>query len=143
MEKPAYSRDRFFHWTKINVRFRDLDPLNHVNNAVFNSYFEEARIRFIQDVPEFKNSMASGYSFVLVHIEVDYIKPVLFEDRLLAGTSVASYGNSSIEGFQAIYSEENKELKAAAKTVGVWFDLKKNRPARLPEISNKEQYLYT
>lgn len=142
MEKPSYSPDLFFHWTKINVRFRDLDPLNHVNNAVFNTYFEEARVRFIQEIPEFRNSMGSGHSFVLVHIELSYLQPVLYEEIILAGTSVAEYGNSSITGFQAIYSEANKELKAVAKATGVWFNLARNRPARLPLIKNKDQYLY-
>ncbi|MEX0905274.1 MAG: thioesterase family protein [Balneolaceae bacterium] len=142
MEKPSYSPDQFFHWTQIKVRFRDLDPLNHVNNAVFNTYFEEARVRFIQQVPEFKDSMESGHSFILVHIELDYLKPVLYDEDIRVGTSVQEYGNSSIKGFQAIYSEKNDALKAVAETTGVWYSLEKNRPARLPEISDKEQYLY-
>ena len=51
MNRPKYDPNAFFHWTTIKVRFRDLDPLNHVNNSVFNTYLEEARIDFIQHVP--------------------------------------------------------------------------------------------
>jgi acyl-CoA thioester hydrolase len=142
MIKPEYSPESFFHWTELRVRFRDLDALNHVNNAVFNTYFEEARVQFIEDIPEFKSSVQSGFSFVLVHLELDYVKPILFKDTILVGSAVEEFGNSSIEGFQAIYSKNNKELKAVAKTTGVWFDLKKNRPARLPELKNRENYLF-
>ncbi len=142
MDKPVYHPDTFFNWTEINVRFRDLDPLKHVNNSVFNSYFEEARINFIGQIPEFDNSMQQGNSFVLVHISIDYIKPIFFGDSVLVGTSVTELGNSSVNGFQAIYSKETKELKAVAKTTGVWFDLKKNRPSRLPEIKQPENYFY-
>ncbi|WP_069130998.1 acyl-CoA thioesterase [Rhodohalobacter halophilus] len=142
MEKPTYRPDLFYHWTEIAVRFRDLDPLNHVNNAVFNSYFEEARIQFIHHIPEFKASVKSGFSFVLVHLELDYIKPILMGETILVGSSVEEYGNSSIKGFQAIYSKKEKELKAVAKTTGVWFNLEKNRPARLPDMIDREKYLF-
>ena len=142
MIKPEYHPESFFHWIELHVRFRDLDALNHVNNAVFNTYFEEARIQFIEDIPEFRSSVQSGFSFVLVHLELDYVKPILLEDTILIGSAVEEFGNSSIEGFQAIYSKNNKELKAVAKTTGVWFDLKKNRPARLPELKNRENYLF-
>jgi len=142
MEKPAYSPDTFIHWTEINVRFRDLDPLNHVNNAVFNTYFEEARVQFIDEIPEFKASVREGFSFVLVHLELDYIQPILMGESILIGSAIEEFGNSSIKGFQAIYSKDEKELKAVAKTTGVWFNLKRNRPARIPEMVNREKYLY-
>jgi len=142
MIKPEYNPESFFHWTELQVRFRDLDALSHVNNAVFNTYFEEARVQFIEEIPEFKKSFQSGFSFVLVHLELDYIKPILFKDTILIGSAVEEFGNSSIHGFQAIYSKKSQELKAVAKTTGVWFDLKKNRPARLPELTNRENYLF-
>lgn len=142
MIKPEYNPDAFFHWLEINVRFRDLDPLNHVNNSVFNTYFEEARIDFIQHIPEFKKSMNSGKSFILAHIELSYIKPVYFKEHLLVGSSVIKLGNSSIKGFQAIYSKKNRELKAVAETTGVWFDIKKNKPTRLPDLENEKQYFF-
>lgn len=142
MLKPSYNPGHFAHWTEIKIRFRDLDALNHVNNAVFNTYFEEARIDFIQHIPEFKQSMGTGKSFVLVHLELDYIKPIFFNEIIQIGSAVEEYGNSNIKGFQAIYSKHNTELKAVAKTTGVWFDLKSNRPTRLPEISNRSSYLY-
>jgi len=142
MDKPTYNKETFYHWTEIKTRFRDLDPLNHVNNAVFNTYFEEARIDFIRQIPGIRTSMESGNSFILVHLELDYLKPILFGDTVMVGSAIEEYGNTSVKAFQAIYSLNNKKLKAVAKTTGVWFDLKKNRPVRLPEIDNREQYLY-
>lgn len=142
MIKIPYSENQFFHWTEINVRFRDLDPLKHVNNAVFNTYFEEARIDFIRAIPEFNKSMQQGFSFILVHLEIDYIKPVFIEETLLVGSSVEEYGNSSINGIQAIYDQKSHVLKAVAKTTGVWYNLEKQRPARLPDLPEKNQYLF-
>ncbi|MDX1592048.1 MAG: thioesterase family protein [Balneolaceae bacterium] len=142
MNRPEYDPDKFFHWTTIKVRFRDLDPLNHVNNSVFNTYLEEARIDFIQHVPELKTSMNSGKSFILAHLEIDYVSPILSGESILVGSSMVEMGNSSIKGIQAIYTESSQKLNAVCKTTGVWFDLKKNRPSRLPEISTPEKYLF-
>jgi acyl-CoA thioester hydrolase len=141
MFRPEYDPNLFYHWTPIKVRFRDLDPLNHVNNSVFNTYLEEARITFIREIPEFQASMKSGKSFVLVHLSIDYLKPVHFGEDVIVGSAVKEYGNTSIHGVQAIYSGKNKELKAVAETTGVWFDLAKNRPAKLPDIENRDMYL--
>lgn len=86
--------------------------------------------------------MQQGFSFVLVHMEMDYLKPVLLEETLIVGSSVEEYGNSSINGIQAIYDKKNHALKAVAKTTGVWYNLTKQRPARLPELPDKNKYLF-
>lgn len=142
MKKTNYHPSLFVHWTKIPVRFRDIDALNHVNNAVFNTYFEEARIRFVYNIPEFRQTIGSENSFVLVRIEIDYITPVYLNETLLIGSSVEAYGNTSIKGIQAIYCENSKELKSIAKSTGVWYNLSEKKPLRLPDIQNREQYLF-
>lgn len=136
-----YKRSDFFHETTIHIRFRDLDPLRHVNNAVFNTYFEEARIDFIRAVPELRKSMNDGFSFVLAHLDLKYIRPVEYGESLVVGSSLKSIGNSSIVGIQGLFNAENR-LKAVAETTGVWYDVNKKRPARLPKIENPDRYLY-
>lgn len=140
MYQPEYQEDLFPHWVTIPIRFRDLDPLNHVNNAIFNTYYEEARINFIADVPAFANGLDNGFSFVLANICINYIKPVEYPARLLIGSGIKKLGNSSISSFQAIYHAENKELVSVAEASGVWFDLDKQRPARVPEIENADEF---
>ena len=142
LKRPEYHPDSFYHWCEMDIRFRDLDPLNHVNNAVFNTYLEEARVKFVQSVPVFMDSMKKNKSFVLVHLEIDYLKPIFYNEKILIGSALEGLGNSSIDGFQAIYGKDNHELKAVARTTGVWFDLSSQRPARLPDIDQPEQYLF-
>lgn len=141
MKKPPYKADLFPHWTTISVRFRDLDTLNHVNNAIFSTYYEEARIRFIQEVPELASQLQSGFSFVLARLSIDFIKPVTFPSDILIGSGVKKLGNSSITSFQAIYLKESKELASVAQASGVWFNLQKERPSRIPEFKDKNQYI--
>lgn len=134
MDRPDYNEDTFPHWCTIPVRFRDLDPLNHVNNAIFSTFYEEARIAFIAEVPSFARGLDQGFSFVLASIQIDFIRPVEFPARLLIGSGIRKLGNTSITSFQAIYHADSRELVSVAEASGVWFNLERQRPARVPEM---------
>ncbi|MGM0545724.1 MAG: acyl-CoA thioesterase [Bacteroidota bacterium] len=141
MIRPEYKKTLFPHWTTLSIRFRDLDPLNHVNNAIFSTYYEEARIDFIQQVQTLADQLKNGYSFVLANIEIEFIRPVEYPTDIVIGSGIKKLGNSSITSFQSIYSGADKQLASVAKAHGVWFDLSKQRPTRIPEIENSEQFM--
>lgn len=136
MFRPKYDPEFFFHWTEIPVRFRDLDPLNHVNNALFNTYLEEARISFLGEVGQMESEFTEGKTFVLVKCTVEYLKQIKFPSTVLVGTGVGEIGNSSIVALQGLYDKESRTLLGVAESTGVWFDMKKQRPTRLPDIKN-------
>lgn len=138
MHKPPYNPDTFYDWMEIPVRFRDLDPLNHVNNAIFSTYYEEARIHLIQRVPAFYSDMQNNRSFVLVNIHINFISQVEYPATLLVGSGILKKGNSSITSFQAIYTKNEERLVSTAEATGVWYDLTEQRPVRLPEIEALE-----
>ncbi|MBU0987706.1 MAG: acyl-CoA thioesterase, partial [Proteobacteria bacterium] len=64
----------------IEVRFRDLDAMGHVNNAVYFTYFEEGRKNFSHQV--FNLSELSEFTFIMAHIRCDFLKPVKLSDRV-------------------------------------------------------------
>lgn len=141
MIRPKYNESEFPHWTTIPIRFRDLDPLNHVNNAIFNTYYEEARINFIQEVNQLADQIKNGYSFVLANIEIAFVNPVTYPAELLIGSGIKAMGNTSITSFQAIYTADEKKLISVAEAHGVWFDLSEQRPSKIPDLPNKEKYI--
>lgn len=141
MITPPYQQNLFPHWVAIPIRFRDLDPLNHVNNALFSTYYEEARIKFIQDIPAFSEQLQQGFSFVLANIQINFIQPAEYPGNLIIGSGIKSTGNTSISSFQAIYTESEKKLISVAEAHGVWFDLKKQKPSRLPEVAQQDRLL--
>lgn len=143
MKRPEYDPDYFPHWSTVRVRYRDLDTLNHVNNAIFSTYYEEARIDFIRTVPELLKQLEENFSFVLANLSVDFIRPVEYPAKLLIGSGISDLGNSSITSFQAIYEKEEKSLLSTAKASGIWFDLEHQRPTRLPELKDPKQLLIT
>ncbi len=75
---------------RVEVRFRDLDPLGHVNNAVHLSYMELARIRYFQRIsPDW---LEEGH-FVVARMEVDYLRPILLGDEVFVG--VRTWGSAA------------------------------------------------
>ncbi|TKX52504.1 acyl-CoA thioesterase, partial [Halorubrum sp. SS7] len=61
----------------IDVRFRDIDAMGHVNNAVYATYIEQARTRYFRDVLDVDISRAST---VLASISIDFRSPVELAD---------------------------------------------------------------
>lgn len=141
MFRPEFNKDLFHHWHRVDVRFRDMDPLNHANNAVFNTYFEEARIHFTFSIPELRAAYEEGFSFVLVRSAIEYLKPVTYPSKLVVGSGVLELGNTSVEAFQALYNDDSKKLHAIARTKGVWFNTHTQRPSRVPEIDALEKLM--
>jgi acyl-CoA thioester hydrolase len=102
----------------IQVRFRDLDSMGHVNNAVFATYFEEGRSAFFREV--FGVSDPKGFDFILARIEIDYRRPVRLADDLRVGLRVASLGTTSFVLEYRLRAGE--EVAAEGRSVQVSFD---------------------
>jgi acyl-CoA thioester hydrolase len=109
----------------IDVRFRDLDPLGHVNNAVYLSYAETARVEYFLRLGY---EVGSGH-FILARAEVDYRRPIVLHDDVRVMTRVSRVGNSSFRMVFEVWA--NGELAARGETIQVW--LEQGRPSPLPE----------
>lgn len=137
MEHPPYEPNTFQHWHELSVRFRDLDPLRHVNNAIFNTYFEEARIHFLHGIEALGKELGKTRSLVLVHLNIDYTDQITYPSDMTIGSRIAKIGNSSITTFQACYETKSRQMKAVSESVLVWYDMTNKKPSRLPDFSNE------
>lgn len=75
------------------VRYRDIDSNAHVNNAVYVSYLEQARIQYLQTVLD---SAVFDLGFVLVNIDVNYEDEVHYDDEVTVHLRVTDIGTSTI-----------------------------------------------
>lgn len=128
--------------TPINVRFRDLDAMGHVNNAVFFTYFEQGRLDFFNSASS--ENTFPGFDFILAHISCDYLKPVTIDDRLLLQIKVANIGSKSFTFDYTIVNRNDADaIYATGKSVQVCYDYKKGVTMSVPEDLNKllRQYL--
>jgi len=84
--------DKLFS-TNVEVRFRDLDALGHVNNSVYFTYFEEGRKHFSKRV--FGVSDISDFKFIMAHIQCDFKRPIQFNDHAVLQMWVKNIGTKS------------------------------------------------
>ncbi|WP_224449615.1 acyl-CoA thioesterase [Haloprofundus salilacus] len=117
----------FAYEIDIEVRFRDLDPLGHVNHAVYASYCEQARIRYLREV---LGLTVDDLPMVVANLELDYRKPIMFDDDdLTVAVSVTNLGESS---FKMSYELRTDEVAATAETTQVVIDSESKRPTAVP-----------
>ncbi len=101
--------------TRIKVRYADLDTLQHVNNASYLSYLEEARIEYIEKVWDF-DKKTLDFGVVVAHISIDYIAPILITDELKVYTRCVKIGTKSFT-FESVFITNDQQIAAKSNVV--------------------------
>ena len=115
--------------TDIQVRFRDIDSMDHVNNAVYATYLEQARAAFYDKV--FGEPLTDVDS-VLATLTIDYRAPIELGDRVTVSVAVTELGRSTIPMEYEITLEDGT-VAATAETVQVAFDREEGTSRPIPE----------
>jgi acyl-CoA thioester hydrolase len=124
--------DELRHRTPIQVRFRDTDAFGHVNNAVFLTYIELARVRYLIDVlqPEVPFPQMP---LILARVELDFRSPIMFGENVEVTTQVDRIGRSSIDMSHGITAGADHRLVGEAQSVLVTYDYAAARPMPVPD----------
>ena len=110
------------------VRFRDLDPMGHVNNAVFLTYLEQARVAFFSEM-----GAATGLedmNMIVARVEIDFKAPVRFGQEVEVSVRASRFGTKSFDLDYELRVEG--ELVAVAKSVQVAYDYNRREPVAVP-----------
>ena len=100
----------------IRIRWSDVDSYDHVNNAIYLNYLEEARDRWFRDV------MGDAFGFVLVRVAIDYRSELTLEDEeVVVSCRASGYGSSSIRTHEEVRTADGR-LSAEADSVTVKHD---------------------
>jgi acyl-CoA thioester hydrolase len=119
----------FEYETELQVRFRDLDAMGHVNNAVYATYLEQARVDYYADV---LGVGLDDIDTVLVNLEIDYRHEVTLADgTVTVAMGVRSIGESSVVvGYEL---RAGDRVAATAETTQVYVDPEAGTSRPLPE----------
>ena len=136
---------------QLEVRFRDCDPMGHVNNAVYLTYLEQARFFHwrASGLVELARGSESGGAggapapapddvpadvpgVILARVEIDYRRPAKYGDRLRIDVGIAAIGRTSFT-YEYEIRDAAGQLVAAARTVIVRFDYALGRPVAISE----------
>ena len=120
----------------IQIRMSDLDPYNHVNNGSQCNYFDMGRSRYFEHVFQTEIDWLT-FKYVLVHVDLDFRKPVQFHDPIVCESRVLEIGNSSFKMEQLLRDSETGEVKTLCHAVVVYFDRETNKAERIPDEERK------
>ena len=115
-------KDYFFHH-RTKTRWKDLDAFQHINNAVFLSYIEDARIVLLK---RWKINYEEK-SLIVASVKIDYIKQVLHPSKLIIGQKVSRIGTKSFDIESVIFNKECNELVCKSIVTSVAFNFKLNK----------------
>jgi len=112
------------------ARFRDLDSMGHVNNAVYLTWLENARIEFLRAIGAFEGVAADEMAMILARVEIDFRSPVRFGERVDVGVRVSRFGTKSFDLEHSIRVDDR--VVADASAVLVAYDYENKTPKEIP-----------
>jgi len=117
--------------TPIALRFSDIDAVGHVNNAIYLTFFEEARLKYWDEAIHW-NWDANGV--IVGRSEVNYLKPILLGDKIYCYVRTTRIGNSSFDIMHVLVrvTEHGEEICTTGKTVCISYDYKANKSVPIP-----------
>ena len=111
------------------VRFRDLDPMGHVNNAVFLTYIEQARVAFFAQVGA--ATKLEHMNLIVARVEIDFKAPVRLGQEVEIAVRASRFGTKSFD-FDYVLRVDG-EIVAEAKSVQVAYDYERREAVPVPE----------
>ena len=111
------------HHYQLKTRWRDIDSFGHVNNAVYLTYIEDARILFFRrwKITEMKKSL------IVASIKIDYLQQIDHPSDLIVGQKISRIGNSSFDIQSTLFIKGQSKPAARSVVISVCFDYKQNK----------------
>ena len=135
MQNPgAMDKDyTFYHQTPIQIRFNDVDIMGHVNNSVYQNYFDYARMQYFEKVFGYRMDWYDK-ALVLVKIEIEYFQPVQMYDSIRVLTKVVHLGNKSLRMEQRLVGEQPEDVRCTNRAVLSGFNYIQGKSLELLDI---------
>ena len=122
---------KFYH--PITVRYGDLDPQGHVNNACYLTYFQEGRIAYIQHLGLWDGSSFLDIGVILADSHITFKKPVLLGQPVQVGVCVTRLGNKSLNMEYCLLDAQNQQELASGSSVLVTYDYSHQTSIPIPD----------
>lgn len=109
-----------------------MDALSHVNNSFYSQYYDVGRIHYFEKVMQQK-LIWTDITVVIVHIEIDFISPILQGDEIYVETKLHSFGEKSMKMHQQIIDKNTSTIKSKCTTILSGFDRNTNTSIKIPQ----------
>jgi acyl-CoA thioester hydrolase len=124
---------KFRFYCPIQVRYGDLDPQWHVNNARFCSYIEQARLAYWQELGIFDGASFFDLGLIVADLHIRYLAQINLGQTVRVGVQVARIGNKSMNFEYQIEDATTGQVLATAETVMVAYDYHRHESIRVSD----------
>ncbi len=126
------SKIKFFH--PVEVRYGDLDPQGHLNNAKYLTYFEQARVAYLVNLELFEKGLSFlEIGMIIADIHLVFRAPVLWETPVKVGAAITKTGNKSFVFSQSVIHAQTGEVFATGEVIMVAYNYHTEKTMRLPD----------
>lgn len=125
------------HYVTLHVRYGDLDPQGHVNNARYLTFFEQARMDYLIHLGCWDGIHFLDLNWIVAEACVTYRLPIRMNQIIRVGLKVSRMGNKSLDFQYEILDQENGQTLASGKTVMVAYNYREEHSMLIPEAIRK------
>ena len=123
---------KFYH--PIEVRYGDLDPQGHLNNAKYLTYFEQARVAYIQHLGLWDGKSFLDVGMILAEVQVAFHAAVRFGQEVRVGVQVTRLGGKSIKTTYCLEDTHTRKELATGTALLVTYDYRVRQSIPIPEV---------
>ncbi len=123
-------RASFPFWIAMPLRYADLDPLGHVNNAALPMFFEQSRCDLVY--PLLKTNGREHLDIVIARIAIEYLAELDYPGAVDVGTCVTRIGTKSVGLAHAVFKQGDDTCVGTGDGTIVFFDLQARRSIAIP-----------
>ena len=128
---PVMLGFRFYH--PIEVRYGDLDPQGHLNNARYLTFIEQARVQYFLKLGLWNGGSFLDVGIILAEVRVTFLAPVLFGQSVRVGARFSRLGNKSMDMEYVIEDAETGNELATGSSVLVAYDYHQEQTIPIPD----------
>jgi acyl-CoA thioester hydrolase len=115
-----------------------MDAYGHVNNAVYFTYFESARLKFFEHVRLYDRAGAETHRPAVVSVTINFRQQVHYPAELEAGIRCIKVGTRSFTLEHHLFRAGTQEIVADGTSVIAWVDYAAGKSIPLPELVKAE-----
>jgi acyl-CoA thioester hydrolase len=123
---------RFYY--PIEIRYGDLDPQGHVNNAKYMTYFEQTRVQYLIHLGLFnKGQSFLNVGIILAEARITFLSPLGFGEDARVGACTTRLGNKSFDMDYSLQDTANGKEIATGSAVLVSYDYSTQTTIPIPD----------
>lgn len=110
----------FRHHQPVQLRFLDIDPMGHLNNAIYFQLMDLAKVKYFTALGGVFDGKAE--SLVIVNVNCSFYSPAYLNENIEVLTGVESIGEKSLRLEQRVVNADTGDVKCVCHTIMAGFD---------------------